>query len=183
MKKIKSRKLNRLKNYDYSVNGYYYLTICAHDRWPYFGKIINHEMILNNNGNIANNYLLKINEKFSHVELDEFIIMPNHIHLIINIVGKVNIVGNAYTRSLRVPLNLKNGQYDYNRTRMLIPLIIQWYKSMVSKKINSQNNNYYFRWQKSYYDRVIRNDDELNNIRHYIQLNPKNWEHDRNFHR
>ena len=73
----------RLRNWDYSANGYYYITICTKDRIYYFGDIINDEMILSKIGNMASQYWQEIPNHFPFVRLDEFIIMPNHVHGIV----------------------------------------------------------------------------------------------------
>ena len=107
---MKERKLNRLKDYDYSQNGYYFVTICTKNREAWFGKIESDKMILNMFGEITKNFWVEIPKHFKNVSLDEFIVMPNHIH------GIVIIVGNAYMRSLQ------------DRTKMLLSRIIQQYK-------------------------------------------------------
>lgn len=83
MKEYKTRKLNRLKEYNYSLTGYYYATICTHNRKKIFGDIKNVKMKINQHGEIVKNAWLQIPNHFSNTELDEFVIMPNHIHGII----------------------------------------------------------------------------------------------------
>ena len=94
---MKNRKPNRLKHYDYSENGYYFVTICTYNRECFFGEIVEGEMVKNEIGELANKFWLDIPVHFRGVELDEYVIMPNHIHGII----LINNVGNAYMRSLR----------------------------------------------------------------------------------
>lgn len=84
---VKNRQSIRLKNYDYSQNGLYFVTICTENREFLFGDVINGKMVLNNIGNMIEKWLNKIPERFDTVELDKFQIMPNHIHMIIRIVG------------------------------------------------------------------------------------------------
>ena len=88
--KIHHRKSIRLKGYDYSQAGAYFITICCHDRVCLFGEILNNEMVLNEWGIIAQNEWIKTKEIRKNVELDVFIVMPNHIHgiLIINDIGR-----------------------------------------------------------------------------------------------
>ncbi len=157
---MKERKLNRLKDYDYSQNGFYFVTICTKNREEWFGKIESGKMILNKFGEIAKSFWMEIPRHFKNVALDEFIVMPNHVH------GILIIVGNAYMRSLQ------------NRTKMLLSRIIQQYKSSVTREINLLQNDFYFQWHKSFYDHIIRNDKTLNNIREYITNNPLKWEFD-----
>ena len=162
---MKNRKPNRLRNYDYSQNGMYFITICAKDRFECFGEIKNGRMILNNPGKIAENLFLKIPNHFSSAFLDEFVIMSNHIHGIIEI-----NVGNAYMRSLQS-----------DRSKMLLSKVIHGYKSSVTREFNRlKKYNVDFKWQKSFYDHIIRNEISLNKIREYIQTNPEMWKRDRN---
>jgi REP element-mobilizing transposase RayT len=97
--------------------------------------------------------------------------MPNHLHGIIEILEN-DTVGNAHVRSLRG-----------DHTKMLLSKIIQGFKAAVTKEINKIQkiqNDFHFQWQKSFYDRIIRDEDELNRVRKYIIDNPANWETDRN---
>jgi len=91
---MKDRKLNRLKAYDYSKSGYYFVTICVHNRMEWFGEVENEEMHLNTFGEIANQCWNDLPNHYSNCLLDAFVIMPNHIHGIMVIDNK-NIVGNG----------------------------------------------------------------------------------------
>jgi len=161
---MKARRLTRLKDYNYSQSGYYFVTICTKNREQCFGKIEDEKMVLNNYGKIAKEFWSEIPLHFEHVKIDEFRIMPNHVHGILNI--EDNGVGNAYMRSLR------------DRTKMLLSRIVQQYKSSVTRKINSIQNEFNFGWQNSFYDHVIRNERSLDNLRRYTQNNPLRWELD-----
>lgn len=173
---MKNRKLNRLINYDYSQQGMYFVTICTKNREELFGEIVNGKMVLNNVGNISQKCWMEIPNRFSNIHLDEFIIMPNHIHGIIEIINSLDInVWNAHVRS-------KNT----NRSKMLLSKSIQGFKSSVTRKIlyPEQERIYAFptkfAWQKSFYDHIIRNEIELNKIREYVFNNPQNWKQDKN---
>ena len=156
--KIHHRKSIRLKDYDYSSDGAYFLTICAQNKEYRFGNVINGKMVLNLAGEMIKKWLCELENKFKNVELDEYIIMPNYIHLIIFIM---------------------NGTHD-------IPQIVQWFKTMTTNEYirNVKQNNWKpFNqkiWQKNYYDRIIRNEKELDKIRKYIFENPLKWELDKN---
>ena len=165
MNQFKIRKLIRLKDYDYSKYGYYYITICTKNRENHFGIIKNEHVILNQFGDIAYGSWQDIPNHHKNVNLDRFIIMPNHIHGILIL---CNTVGNGPARS-----NHKNGKIDN------LSVIIGSYKSAVSKQINKIKDNS-FKWQKSFYDHIIRTDESLNNIREYIINNPTNWDNDEN---
>ena len=118
---MKNRRSNRLKHYDYSENGYYFVTICTYNRECFFGEIAEGEMENNKIGELAEKLWLQIPEHFRGVELDEYVIMPNHIHGIV----VINNVGNTYMRSLR-----------NERNKMLLPNVIQQYKAAVTRGIN-----------------------------------------------
>ena len=91
-KNIHHRRSIRLKGYDYSQAGLYFITICVQDRKCLFGNIVNGEMILNDAGKMADNEWVKIPERFTNVQLHEQIVMPNHFHAIMEIVGATLVV-------------------------------------------------------------------------------------------
>ncbi len=190
---IKERRPNRLKGYDYNQQGYYYITICTKNQLNLFGEILNNIMHLSQTGEIANRFWIAIPEHFKNIELDEFIIMPNHIHGIIfvnngdagdNGVGNAimgnNGVGNADLRSPHSDDHLIHtvSVDDYDRTKMVVSKIIHGFKSSVTREIRRQLNDFNFAWQKSYYDYIIHDEDDLNRIREYIYNNPANWDTD-----
>ena len=158
---MKVRKANRLQDYDYSQNGFYFVTICAKNRKEYFGEIKNEEMVLNDCGEIANQLWLEIPNHFEDVKLDEHIIMPNHVHGII--ISDKDDVGNRHACSLQ------------GRQYQKLPVVIGSSKSAVTRKIHQIHNE--FNWQKSFYDHIIRNDKSLHRIRKYIHYNALKWEY------
>jgi putative transposase len=162
---MRDRKKNRLEEYDYSEPGAYFVTLCVHNRECRFGEIVERGserayVQLNENGKIAKECWEELPKHYADCQLDNFEIMPNHVHGII-------IVGNRHACSLQMP----------SRQYQRLPVIVGAYKSAVSKLIR-QAGCAAFQWQKSYFDRIIRNDDELNRIREYIKNNPINWEID-----
>ena len=172
MKQYKTRKLNRLKDYDYSLTGYYYVTVCTNSRREIFGIIENDTIKINQYGKIVQEAWLKIPNHFNNIELDKFIIMPNHIHGILIIHRPV---GTAPTRegceagtALSFNKNSKNNN---------LSIIIGSFKSAVSKQIN-HINNHKFKWQRSFYGHIIRTNDSLHKIREYIANNPLTWDND-----
>lgn len=167
------RRPNRLKGYDYSRDGFYFVTICTKNGIPWFGKIKNDKMILNTFGKHALKSWTQIPRHFPNARLDEFIIMPNHIHGIIEIHNKH--VGNAYMRSLRNEM-----PHWQRRTKMYLPKIIHEFKAAVKRASWQEFYIQNFAWQKSYYDHIIRDEKGLNTIREYIRSNPVNWKNDRN---
>ena len=165
MNKFPKRKPTRLKKYDYCMPGYYFVTICVNDRIEKLGTINNYKMILNESGRIVKKIWLEISAHFNNIDLDQYIIMPNHIHgIIIN-----NSVGNGHARSV-----------NKNKINNNLSVIIGSFKSAVTKRINQLNNLSSFKWQKSFHDHIIRIDESLNKISEYIINNPANWGLDEN---
>ncbi len=160
----KNRKPNRLKGYDYSREGLYFITICTKDRLPYFGKIENGILNLNHAGEIAKECLNAVPRHFVHSRIMEYVIMPNHVHAIIKI---------EYPDGQTATVQETN-----NRTKMYLSRIVQQYKATVSKEIHEISNEIFFQWQKSYYDHIIRDEKSYWRIWHYIRNNPKNWKYD-----
>jgi REP element-mobilizing transposase RayT len=188
----KNRKTTRLKDYDYSQNGMYFVTICTKDRECYFGDIVNKNMTLSGMGKIVDRFWKEITEHFSFIEIDEYVVMPNHVHGILGVINYKD-VGTRFIAS-------KNNASDTNRedainrvptggvTKKNNPMlnpnslskIIRWYKGRCAFEIRNNNVPVTFAWQSRFYDRIIRNETELNKIREYIFKNPDNWERDRN---
>jgi REP element-mobilizing transposase RayT len=158
---MNNRKPTRLHEYDYSQNGYYFVTICTKDRCEWFGKIENDVVELNEYGAIARKAWLEMPGHFKNIELDEFVIMPNHVQ------GIIVIVGNRHACSLQI-----------KRQYQTLSVVIGSYKSAVTRDIHQIKNGKNFHWQKSFFDRVIRNENELAFIREYIVNNPKKWDLD-----
>ncbi|MCF7873319.1 MAG: transposase [Candidatus Omnitrophica bacterium] len=162
------RRSIRLKEYDYAQQGAYFVTICVNNRKCLFGDVFNGEMILNERGRIVQQEWHKTGKIRKNIELDEFVIMPNHLHGIINIVGA----------HCNVPLHDRIEQFGRS-TSNSIPTIVKLFKSTTTKQINIIRNTAGIRlWQRNYYEHVIRNEFELNCIREYIATNPANWKQD-----
>jgi len=166
----------RLSDYDYSRNGFYFVTICVKPREHYFGNIIQSEMTYTNFGKIAKQFWEKIPKHFPFVMLDEFIVMPDHVHGII-VIDKPNVdarydgfVGACHGMRLR-------GNIFSKPKRGSLWTIINHFKGSVTRWANQ--NNIPFAWQPRYYERIIRNERELNNVRRYIRNNPRMWHNKR----
>ena len=196
-----NRRSIRLKGYDYSQTGSYFITICARDRESLFGDIKDEQVILNKNGLVVQRWWGESKIRFKEIELDEFVVMPNHFHGIIHI-ASTPTVGAIHELPLHeLPLHenpIKNGRIHPSQTfpvgaihelvaendprqrrKMLIPQIIGWFKMNSSKNINQIRNSPGIPvWQRNYYDHIIRHDDELNQIREYIINNPIKWDYD-----
>ncbi len=170
--RAQGRRSIRLKNYDYSSPGAYFVTICINDRQCLLGKIVNRKTKLNKTGEIIYDEWLKTSIIRMNVKLDEFIIMPNHLHGIIIITNGNGLVVGANRRF--VPTRI--AQNNKMKPNTLCSIIAQ-FKSVATKRIR-QNGFPNFQWQRNYYEHIIRNESELNRIRKYIQNNPQQWEID-----
>ncbi len=169
------RRSIRLFGYDYREVGYYFITICTENRLCLFGEIKNNEMILNNLGKIVEEEWKKSEMIRAEIELDAFVIMPNHVHGIVRIKNDGRNVG-ANGRS---PLHRDDDKFRMKPKS--ISSFISGFKSIAAKRINI------FRdtpgspvWQRNYYEHIIREENDYNNIRQYIMLNPLMWDRDKN---
>lgn len=180
-KKFKSKyriPTNRLQGYDCGSNGWYFVTICTENSIHYFGEIVkpHHHLSKTSNenhnaaylqpteiGSIANEYWLSIPQHYPFVILDEFIIMPNHLHGIIHI--------------------NKDDDNDWHPNRFgqqsnNLAAIIRGFKSSVKRYAN--NHEIVFHWQPRFHDHIITNEKALFAIRNYIKRNPENWPRGKN---
>lgn len=167
-----NRQSIRLKGYDYSQSGYYFVTICVADRYCLFGRIKDEQMVLNKYGQIAKKEWIRTEKLRNNVRLDDFVVMPNHVHGIIIITDK-----NSRGVSRYAPNKSKN---KFRSPSKNLGAIVRGYKSTVTKQINELNNQPGDKvWQRNYYDHIIRNRNELDQIRKYIRENPRNWVNDK----
>jgi len=164
------RKRLRLQNYNYSSNWFYFVTICTKNRENYFGKINNWKMFLNKYWKIVKREILKTKDLRKEINLDKFVIMPNHLHLII-------IIDNVETAGIRSLPKLPEWQ---QKTKNNLSNSIHWIKSSVTKEIRKQFDDFTFARQKSFFDVIIKNDEQLEKTRQYILNNPLKWENDVN---
>ncbi len=162
------RRSIRLKGYDYSQPGAYFVTICTKNRKCLFGNVFDGKIILNDAGQIAQKCWSGIPDHYPNVILDEFVIMPNHIHGIIII----NVGANNHS-----PLQNGSQQSLFRSPSRTIGSIIRGFKIGITKWFR-QNTDLYDIWQRNYYEHIIRNEQELNKIREYIINNPLKWELD-----
>jgi REP element-mobilizing transposase RayT len=165
---IHKRKSIRLKGYDYSQNGAYFITICTEHRECLFGTIRNGKMVLNEIGTIARNELEKTSTIRKYMTIDCFIVMPNHVHAIV-------IIDNPVGAYCNTPLRGKFKSPSNNLGAM-----IRGYKSTVTKKINQFRQTYKKPiWQRNYYEHIIRNEESFQKISDYIIANPQSWGNDK----
>ena len=171
---MQKRKPLRLKQYDYSELGYYFVTACTKNRQHVFGNTANGTVELNECGQIVLNCWNEIQKHFQGVKLDQFIIMPNHIHGIISLVGAQFIAPVAGPNCGHDTANNNQGVMNHAPT---LGNIVRFLKARSSRLIRVKTN-LPFAWQRNYYERVIRNERELHEIRQYILDNPAGWDTD-----
>ncbi len=200
---IHHRKSIRLKGYDYSQAGLYFITICVEGRKCLFGKIVDDEMILNDLGNIAYQQWQKLPERFKNMELDVFQIMPNHVHAIMvlnDFVGATFTVAPNDTDVNPAHLNVPDGamvdeNLDTNETGSgashaptvtkpkTVGDIVGAYKSLVANECleiyKTKNERMGKLWQRNYYEHIIRDEKSYQRISDYIMNNPKIWNTDK----
>jgi len=164
----KNRKSIRMKSWNYSDPSDYFITICTHERENLFGEVIDGIMVLNNIGKIAQDCWYDLPNHYPHIYLDEFVIMPNHIHGVITILADDHIVGAG--------LNPAPTEKPYKLSE-----IIRGFKTFSARKINEiKNTKGNPVWQRNYYEHIIRNQQSYDEIYAYILSNPQTWDRDRN---
>ena len=149
---MQERKRNRLRNYDYGQNGAYFITICTKDRKQILSKIVGDGFpVPNLPGRIAEEMIEQVMIRYPSVSVDKYVIMPDHIHLLLRIEGTGNpspTLGN----------------------------VIGWYKYQTTKRINQTDATQGLQvFQRSYYDHVIRNQQDYDSVWEYIENNPRKW--------
>ncbi len=191
------RKNIRLKGYDYSQAGLYFITICTNNMKCLYGKIIDEEMILNDYGIIAYNEWLKLPERFPNLELDVFQIMPNHMHGILALKKNDAVHASLGDANMATPPHKAGASLDPTNTPKTIGDIVGAYKSLVAnncletfKKIKINDGISPDKipmmgklWQNNFYEHIIRNDAAHLRISQYIINNPKKWKGDKFYER
>lgn len=155
-KAIHNRQSIRLKGFDYSQDGRYFITICTHNHQALFGEIILGEMKTNQIGSIVKEHWFQLPNRFNSIQMDAFVVMPNHIHGIISIMESL--------------------------PDQTIGKIIGAYKSLAAnefmKLCKIKNLSLDKLWQRNYYEHIIRDEEDFSRIVEYIENNPLKWEED-----
>ncbi len=159
---IHRRRSIRLPDYDYTQVGAYYVTIVTSRRRLLFGDVVADEMRLNDAGRLIEDAWQWLVHRYSYVSLDEYIVMPNHLHGII-VIGDQPLGASRSAPTPRKPL----GQ------------LIGAFKTVSTRRFNNiRGTPGQQLWQRNYYERIVRNEEELNHIREYILGNPVMWDTD-----
>ncbi|MCJ7620538.1 MAG: transposase [Anaerolineae bacterium] len=167
--RILRRRPVRLKGYDYSQPGAYFVTICADRQACLFGEVRDGRMRPNDHGRIAWRCWEDLPRYYPHVRIDSFVAMPNHVH------GIIVLTEIGVGAGLR-PAPTESGMGFRPHA---LPEIVRAFKAFSARRINELRNMSGGRvWQRSYYERVVRNEEELNRIRQYIAENPSRWSED-----
>ena len=169
---IHHRRSIRLHGYDYADSGAYFVTVCVQGRECLFGEV----MELNGAGRMVEDWWAKLPERFPSVVLDQFVVMPNHFHGIVVIAGSV---GAGSPRPISPDIQDQGGETPPLR-KPTLGQIVGYFKYQTTKQFNAMRDDPGVPlWQRNYYERVIRHDDELGRARRYIAENPLKWGEDR----
>ncbi|PKN86592.1 MAG: transposase [Chloroflexi bacterium HGW-Chloroflexi-8] len=170
---IHHRRSIRLKDYDYSQSGAYFVTIVTYNRSHLFGEIVNGMMKVNDTGFVAQIEWKKLSFRFSGISIDNFVVMPDHMHAIIVLVGaKPEKTHSSDSPSFASPVQVDEKPHP-------LGTIISSYKSTVARLINGLRHTPGAPvWLRNYYEHIIRSEKEFENIRSYIEDNPRRWGED-----
>jgi len=170
---IHNRRSIRLDGYDYKSVGHYFITMCTNNRECLFGNINEGEIQLNDAGKMLKKWYFELENKYFDMKCDAYIVMPNHFHAILINVGANLCVRPCLTKEderISISTSLRN--------------IVQWFKTMTTNEYIRGVRNKDWQtfdkklWQRNYFDHIIRDEDDLNRIRKYIENNPKKWNED-----
>ena len=167
---VQHRRSIRLQRYDYSCAGAYFVTICTQNRECLFGEMVDEAMRLNAAGKVVEECWQGIPTHFPHVELDEFVVMPNHVHGIL-VIGDPVIAAEERAKNFS-PLRKRPAG-----TARTIGSIVRGFKIGVTKWMR-QAHPIHEVWQRNYWEHIIRDEAELEQTREYIRNNPVRWELD-----
>lgn len=185
-----ARRSIRLKGWDYSQPSWYYVTIVVKERRCDFGRVVNESVALSELGSAADACWTQIPEHHEGVGLDEYVVMPNHMHgiVIINekprgdihcrhVAGKdvqLNVLTNADVPTDDHPSNIRDKRHSISPVKGSLSVIIRTFKAAVTTWARS-NGHPEFAWQGRFHDHIIRDEDDLYRIRTYIRNNPLKW--------
>ncbi len=193
------RKLLRLQEYDYSQPGIYFVTICTEGKECLFGRVEDDKVHLNAFGEMVRKWWLEAEKKFRTIKLDGFIVMPSHIHALIQILpaearpgpdGAQTVGADAHVRPhdasavVGADLRVRPRPSPDQGACPSLPRIVQWFKTMSTNEyIRNVKESHWpqFKnrlWQRNYYEHVVRNEQDLHEIREYIVYNASKWESD-----
>ena len=155
---MEGRKRNRKQGFDYTQDAIYFITICTKDRLHHFGKIVQGKMIESAAGSIVADKIRWLEQQYPYFELHNFVVMPNHLHLLFRIDRE----------------KIKNERIKIKSVSSLIGAL----KTTTSKQIHLLGNTS-FMWQRSFHDHIVKTDERYRRIDQYITNNPEKWNKDK----
>ena len=166
---------SRLNGWDYSSPGLYFVTICTYCHNKFLGEIVDEKMVLSSAGEIVRDCLLQIPLHFNHARIDSSVVMPNHVHLIVNIEKRLiqpfrRDVACYVSTNKNIPMSKISPKSNS------LSSIIRSFKSSFTRQCGRRH--IFFSWQPRFYDRIIRSEKQLFAIRQYIADNPASWSRD-----
>jgi REP element-mobilizing transposase RayT len=170
------RRSIRLPSYDYSQSGAYFVTIRAQDRECIFGEVLRGQVVLNGPGEMIQSVWRELPGHYHGVELDAFVVMPNHVHGIVILVG---------AGPCACPEDAGQPRGVAPTSAMSLPDVIHRFKSLTTAKYrrgvhdNGWSPVHRRLWQRNYYEHVVRSEEELDSVRQYVANNPACWDQDR----
>jgi len=164
----------RLPAFDYSTPGTYFVTICVQNRACILGDVVDGETVLSSVGHLAAIHLQMAADRFNDVELDAHVIMPNHVHLLLNLGWNVGAPLEPVRAETEAPMPMPTS----------LDRIVHWFKSATTNEYIRRVRSEGWRrfpgtlWQRNYYEHIVRDQSDLDRIRTYIANNPAKWEMD-----
>ncbi|MFK5925447.1 MAG: transposase [Desulfuromusa sp.] len=181
---IHQRRSIRLSGYDYTSAGFYFITVCVGHRECLLGEIVDGEVVLNAAGRMVERIWQELPDNYPGIGVDIHVVMPNHFHGIIILHPPVSCVGAGPRACPDSHGSQGEGHPQGGAPTLSLPDVVHRFKSMTTARYRQGVNHHNWPpfpgklWQRNYYDRIIRNENELHNIRQYIYDNPMQWETD-----
>jgi|WetSurMetagenome_2_1015567.scaffolds.fasta_scaffold39898_2 putative transposase len=190
------RRSIRLDGYDYASAGAYFVTICAQDRACVFGDVVDGEMRANACGRIVQDVWAGLPARYANVELDAFVVMPNHVHGIIVLMDVARPDAGADGDARRGAIHCAHNKGVINHARTIAEIgaanrragaagvpplgeVVRAFKAISTRLIHQHAMPGAAVWQRNYYESIIRDEDSLNRVRAYVSANPARWLTDR----
>jgi putative transposase len=187
--RIHHRRSIRLKGYDYRQAGGYFVTMVTQGRDVLFGEVVNGEMVLNDAGEMIVRWWMELPNKFPNVNVDIFVVMPNHFHGIIFINDSVDVGDDLCVvpqgEHAGSPRQIDSPRQNQQRQNAPLSQMIQWFKTMTTNEYIRGVKNLGWKpfngkvWQRDYYEHIIRNQSAADRIARYIESNPARWNEDK----
>ena len=180
IKEFPNRKHPRMKHFDYSSNGNYFVTICTHNHKQILSYIVDDRVVLTNFGEIVKNELINLEDKYDFLKIENYVIMPNHVHVLFlfqHDENKESAGAEQPALQNRVSIDAKNDKSNILQNNHLLQDIVGRFKSISTKTINKKYQ-YGKVFQTSFYEHVITDERDWSNIWDYIDNNPRTWNTD-----